>query len=198
MQNRPRSKNGHPRAHIVRASDASDETRQQLRPSLTQGPKSLSQAAGWTLFLSRVPTHSRDMAVKTSRRLAHLRRLGHLHPGDHLHLIMSQGCVDREVVAELPGGNYLRHRWRHRATSDGLELSPARSVPSQDGAHHSASTTAGARLHVPSATQQGVVYKVQVSPTGHPGSATAVPVPTGVRAVTSARCSAVWRPRPRP
>ena len=47
------------------------------------------------------------MAVKTSRGLADLRRLGHLHPGDPLHLVRSQGCVDREVAGELPGGNYL-------------------------------------------------------------------------------------------
>jgi hypothetical protein len=107
------------------------------------------------------------MAVKTSRGLADLRRLGHLHPGDHLHLVMSQGCVDREVAAELPGGNYL--------LTDGGTVRPLTALnyhrPDQCGRMTVPTTSQAPQpervFTVPSATQHGVAYKVHVSPTGH-------------------------------
>ncbi len=111
--------------------------------------------------------HSRHMAIKVLNEAATLKRLGYLHKGDHLHLVMSQGCADREIAAELPGGSYL--------LTDGgtVRALTAINYPRPDQCDRQAPPAAPQEqkperdFTIPSATQPGVTYKVHISPTGH-------------------------------
>jgi hypothetical protein len=110
---------------------------------------------------------SRHMAIKVLNAASALKRLGHLHKGDHLHLVMSQGCADREIAAELPGGSYLltdggtvraltaiNYHRPDQCDREAPPLAPQEQKPERD-------------FTIPSATQPGVAYKVHISPTGH-------------------------------
>lgn len=111
--------------------------------------------------------HPRHVAIKVPNAAAPLKRLGHLHKGDHLHLVMSQGCADREIAAELPGGGYLltdggtvraltaiNYHRPDQCDREAPPGAPQLQKPERD-------------FTIPSATQPGVVYKVHISPTGH-------------------------------